>query len=276
MGTYVSYVHTSQSSICSHMHYQLWKKFLAPGWQILLMSCTACICMGKVFASPKCLATSTQPLKSRAWSVLHPVSATMSQSHSKGCIHFKACLSAAQSSNPLTYWHRQNFCASLRTQACPCIHSLILINPISWSNPWHTPAGQGSKGPWIHPSSLPMKVLAELILKAAYIGYSAIRRSWIPSTWTRLHGLREADSPKFDLARVYGAKALPKWRYQSKDLTCIILKLSTPSSWKGVRIHLLWGGHVSSEPWLKLYGCCRNIMVGTGIYSQVSNRQSSV
>lgn len=66
----------------------------------------------------------------------------------------------------------------------------------------------------------------------AYVGYSAIRRGWIPSTWVRLHGLREADSLKFDFARAKGAKALPKWRYQSKDLTRIILKLSTPSSWE--------------------------------------------
>lgn len=66
----------------------------------------------------------------------------------------------------------------------------------------------------------------------AYVGYSAIRRGWIPSTWIRLHGLREADSPKFDFAGVNGPKALPSWRYQSKDLTCIILKLNVLSSWE--------------------------------------------
>lgn len=44
--------------------------------------------------------------------------------------------------------------------------------------------------------------------------------------WIRLHGLREADSPKFDYAGTDRAKALRKWRYQRKDLTYTILKLS--------------------------------------------------
>lgn len=132
MCLYVPPAHTSQSSICSHTRNWLRKKFLKPGWQTLFMSCTTCRGMAKHSSPSKTLALIHKGPEEQSLMRATPCATYEGVGHHgpepcQGCTHFKACPVAAQSSNPLTYWYRQNLrTLSLAAQAhplCPQPHS---------------------------------------------------------------------------------------------------------------------------------------------------------
>lgn len=167
------------------------------------------------------------------WCVPHPavpkrMLILMGQSHAGEYTHQKAWLVAAESSHPLTYWYRQHLhFFLLGAQAHPpCTQPYFYKSSQLEQSRAHA-RQPGFKKPLrfayknVHGADTKCSSTA-----GASTDYSAARRGWIPSVWIRLHGLREADSPKFDYAGTDRAKALRKWRYQSKDLTYIILKLS--------------------------------------------------
>lgn len=141
---HVSHAHTSQYSVCLHTHYQLWKKSLAPGWQILFMSCTACRCMSKrTFPSKTLGLILMAPEEQSVWFVPHPEVPRSSLVLICWGTHTESVAGCSTELTPSNFkvWTRPPL-LFFRSTSSPSMHSLT--NPVSWNNLGHTHDSQGS------------------------------------------------------------------------------------------------------------------------------------